>query len=135
MLKTTRTVIIISLVYAFCRPRGLQQMILFCRYTFNSNCAFDIYHRNGSTALLNKRNAEILDRSLLIGWRDHSWNPERVSSVFTFVSVCVPVCTRPTEHTVWHNMKLLYGWVIIIFGTWKRSTFYCFSTLSLTPFL
>ena len=33
----------------------------------------------------------LLDRSLIIGGRKKSWNPERVSSVFTFVSVCVSV--------------------------------------------
>ena len=34
----------------------------------------------------------VLDRSLMIGWRKNSWNTERVSSVFTSVSVCVSVC-------------------------------------------
>ena len=34
----------------------------------------------------------LLDRSLMIGWRENSWNPERVSSVFTFVSVRLSVC-------------------------------------------
>ena len=34
-----------------------------------------------------------LDRSLMIGWRKNaSENSERVSFVFTFVSVCVSVC-------------------------------------------
>ena len=33
-----------------------------------------------------------LNRSLMIGWRKNSWNPERVSSVFTFVSVCLSAC-------------------------------------------
>ena len=34
----------------------------------------------------------MLDRSLMIGcWRKNSWNPERVSSVFNFVCVCVSV--------------------------------------------
>ena len=58
----------------------------------------------------------ILDRSLMIGWRKNSWNPERVSSVFTFVSVClcvclsvcVSVCTRATEHTFWHR-NVIFG--------------------------
>ena len=40
----------------------------------------------------------ILGRSLMIGWRKNSWNPERVPSVFTFVcvrpSVCPSVCDR-----------------------------------------
>ena len=33
----------------------------------------------------------ILDQSLMISWRKNSWNSERVSSVFTFVSVCMSV--------------------------------------------
>ena len=45
----------------------------------------------------------LLDRSLMTGWSEQSWNPERVSLVFTFVSVClfvyICVCTRATEHT------------------------------------
>ena len=61
-----------------------------------------------------------MDRSLMIGWRKNSWNPERVSSVFTFVSVCLSVClcvcvsvclcvcTRATEHTFW-PMNLIFG--------------------------
>ena len=45
----------------------------------------------------------ILGRSLMICWRKKSWNPERVSFVFTFVSVCLcvclSVCSWATEHT------------------------------------
>ena len=41
-------------------------------------------HRNGKWLLL-------LNRSLMIGWRKNSWDPERVSSVFTFVYVCLSV--------------------------------------------
>ena len=48
-------------------------------------------------------NNRILGRSLMIGWRKKSWNPERVPSVFTFVSVCLCVCRRTTEHTFWHR--------------------------------
>ena len=44
----------------------------------------------------------------MIGWRKNSWNPERVSSVFTFVSVCVSVCTRATVHTFW-SRNLIFG--------------------------
>ena len=55
-----------------------------------------------------------LDRSLMIGWRKNSWNPERVSSVFTFVSVCLcvcpSVCTRATEHTFWPNLGSHRQW-------------------------
>ena len=50
----------------------------------------------------------LLDRSLMIGWRKNSWNPERVSSVFTFVSVCLSVCLRATEHTFWPR-NLIFG--------------------------
>ena len=39
-----------------------------------------------------------LDRSLMIGRRKNSRNPERVSSVFTFVFVCL--CNRATKHTL-----------------------------------
>ena len=38
----------------------------------------------------------IFDRSLIIGKRTNSWNPERVSSVLTFVSVCVCVSEQPS---------------------------------------
>ena len=31
----------------------------------------------------------LLDRCLMISWISNSWNRERVSSVFTFMSVCV----------------------------------------------
>ena len=44
-----------------------------------------------------------LDRSLMKGWRKKSWHPERVSSLFTFVSACVSVCTWAIEHTFWHR--------------------------------
>ena len=50
----------------------------------------------------------LLDRSLMIGWRKNSWNPERVSSVFTFVSVRPSVCTRDTEDTFWPR-NLIFG--------------------------
>ena len=33
-----------------------------------------------------------LDQSLMIGWRKNSWNPERMSSVFTFMCACLCVC-------------------------------------------
>ena len=35
--------------------------------------------------------SQFLGRSLMIGWRKKSWNPERVPSVFT-LSVCPSVC-------------------------------------------
>ena len=37
-----------------------------------------------------------LDRSLMIGWRKNSWNPERVSSVFTFA--CFSLWTGYRKH-------------------------------------
>ena len=42
----------------------------------------------------------LLGRSLMIGWRKKSWNPERVPTVVT-LSVCVSVCERATGHTFW----------------------------------
>ena len=36
---------------------------------------------------------ELLGRSLMIGWRKNSWNPERAPSVVTFV--CVRLSVRP----------------------------------------
>ena len=50
----------------------------------------------------------ILDRSLMIDWRENSWNFECVSSVFTFVCVCLSVCNRATEQTFWHR-NLIFG--------------------------
>ena len=48
-------------------------------------------------------------RSLMIGWRKNSWNPERVPTIVTFVCVCLSVCmyvcmyvrSRAIEHTFW----------------------------------
>ena len=48
-----------------------------------------------------------LDRSLMIGWRKNSWNPERVPSVVT-LSVCLSVCERATGHTFWLR-NLFFG--------------------------
>ena len=48
----------------------------------------------------NMRKKCILGRSLMIGWRKKSWNPERVPSVVT-LSVCLSVCERATGHTFW----------------------------------
>ena len=39
-----------------------------------------------------ERVSSVLGRSLMIGWRKKSWNPERVPSVVTFVCVCLCVC-------------------------------------------
>ena len=50
----------------------------------------------------------ILDRSLMIDWRENSGNFECVSSVFTFVCVCLSVCNRATEQTFWHR-NLIFG--------------------------
>ena len=49
-------------------------------------------------------------------------NPERVSSVFTFVSFCLCVCTRgDTEHTFW-SRNLIF--LLVILGTWKKTLFF-----------
>ena len=54
----------------------------------------------------------ILGRSLMIGWRKNSWNPERVPSVVTFVCVCLcvclSVCAQATGHTFWPR-NLIFG--------------------------
>ena len=50
----------------------------------------------------------VLGRSLMIGWRENSWNPERVPSVFTFVSVCPFLRTRATDHSFWPR-NLIFG--------------------------
>ena len=52
----------------------------------------------------NVRVIDILDRSLIIGWRKERLKFERGSLVFTFsvcVCVCVCVCSRPTGHNFW----------------------------------
>ena len=60
----------------------------------------------------------ILDCSLTISWRKNPLNPERVSSVFTFVSVYLCVCTQITEQYL--------GWGIL--GIWERNLVGFFST-------
>ena len=40
---------------------------------------------------LRSDDTHLLDRSLMIGWIENSWNPERVSYVLNFVCVCVCV--------------------------------------------
>ena len=56
----------------------------------------------------------LLYQSLMIGWRKNYWKPERVSSVLTSVSVCLPVCLsvsvspRATEHIFWPR-SLIFG--------------------------
>ena len=55
------------------------------------------YYINGFTFLL--------DQSLIV-WRKNSWNPQRVSSVFTFS--CLSVCMLATEHTFWPR-NLIFG--------------------------
>ena len=65
---------------------------------------------------LNLENMHVLGRSLMIGWRKKSWNPERVPSVITFVCVCVCVCVsvclcvcgRATGHT-FRPRNLIFG--------------------------
>ena len=37
---------------------------------------------------------QCVDRYLMIDWKKHSWNPKRVSSAFTFASVCLSVCKK-----------------------------------------
>ena len=78
----------------------------------------------------------VLGRSLMIGWRKNSWNPERVSSVFTFVSVRLSVClflrTQATDHSFWARN--------LIFGSsdpWdmrKKRIFFVFRNFHFYPF-
>ena len=59
----------------------------------------------------------LLGRSLMIGWRKNSWNPERVPTVVTFVCVC----NRATEHTFWPR-NLIFGWsVFFIYMSYRLS--------------
>ena len=73
---------------------------------------FPSYFMWQNRAHVNCPNKDFLGRSLMIGWRKKSWNPERVPSVFTFVcvclSVCVCVCTRATDHSFWAR-NLIFG--------------------------
>ena len=71
----------------------------------------------------------LLGRSLLIAWRKNSWNPERVPSVVTFVSVC----SRATEHTFWPR-NLIFG----LSDPWDmriKPIFFCFSKFLFLRFL
>ena len=52
-----------------------------------------------------------MGRSLMIGWRKKSWNPERVPTVVTLtvcVCVCVSVRARAAGHTFWPR-NLIFG--------------------------
>ena len=51
----------------------------------------------------------VLDRSLMIGWRKHYWNPERVSPVFTFVRVCMCVCITGLQNTPFDIGTYFFG--------------------------
>ena len=53
---------------------------------------------------------QLLDRSLMIGWSKNSWNPERVSSVFTLISVCLSICTWGTEPIFWPR-NIIFGFI------------------------
>ena len=66
----------------------------------------------------------LLDRSLMIGWSWNSRNPEKVSSVFTFVNVCLCVYTQATVHTLW-PMNLIFGSNV----SWdmRKKRIFCFS--------
>jgi len=90
-------------------------------------------HLNTKTIILGKlvNISWLLDRSLMIGWRKNSWNPERVSSVFTFVSVCVSVCVYADyrAHLLTHGP---YFWVKWSLG---KNLFSRFSKFSFLPFL
>ena len=50
----------------------------------------------------------LLDRSLMISWSKSSWNPERVSSVFTFMCVCLSFSKWATGNTFWPR-NLIFG--------------------------
>ena len=67
----------------------------------------------------------LLDRSLMIGWRTNSWNPERVSSVFTFVSVCVSVCLYAgyRAHLLTYEPNFWVKWSL---GHEKKTHFFVF---------
>ena len=73
----------------------------------------------------------VLGRSLMIGWRTNSWNPEGVSTVVAFVCVCLSVClsvyTRATEHSFWPR-NLIFGlsdpWTF--FFVFRNFHFYAF---------
>ena len=75
-----------------------------------------------------------LDRSLMINRRKNSWNPERVSSVFTFVSGCVSACV----HAGYRAHLLTYEpnfWVKWSLGHDEKTHFVCFSKFSFLLFL
>ena len=58
-----------------------------------------------------------LDRSLMIGWRKNSWNPLRVSSVFTFV--CLRVCKQAKGHILGPRNLFL-----VILVAWEKGAFF-----------
>ena len=62
--------------------------------------AYTVIHAYAQSWVNARHNEELLGRSLMIGWRKNSWNPERVPSV---VTLCVrpSVRARPTGHIFW----------------------------------
>jgi len=78
----------------------------------------------------------LLGRSLMIGWRKKSWNPERVPTVVTLcvrVSVRVSVRARPTGHIFWPS-NLIFG----LNDPWdmrKKRIFLLFEIFTFTLFM
>ena len=68
-----------------------------------------------------------LNWSLMIGWRKNSWNPEKVSSVFTFVfvslSICVCVSTGYRVHLLTWEPNFRVEWSL---GHEKKCILFCF---------
>ena len=87
--------------------------------------------------LLKNYSMLILGRSLMTGWRKNSWNPERVPSVVTFVSVplsvCISVCTRATGHSFLPR-NLIFG-LSDPWDTRKKRIFLFFEIFIFTLFI
>ena len=105
------------------------------------NCSLVFCAKSGSFLVIISHNKlmtwQILGRSLMIGWRKNSWNPERVPTVVTFVSVCLSVCVsvrpRAAGDTFWHR-TLIFG----LSDPWdmrKKRIFLFFEIFIFTPFI
>ena len=72
-------------------------------YTVNFRLQLHLSYFIYITSILSCRCSQMLGRSLMIGWRKKSWNPERVPSVVT-LSLCLCACLCVCKQATGHNL-------------------------------
>ena len=65
----------------------------------------------------------VLGRSLMIGWRKNSWNPERVPTEVTCVCVCLRVCLSVTR--LQSTSFYLFYLVVVFYVFFCVCVFFC----------